>query len=61
MVTPATGGEIDTIVEIKSMNGPDFEVLNRPEGAHVEQAATYRRLNEITGRRTNQQIGRAHV
>jgi hypothetical protein len=50
------GGAFDTIVEIKSMNGPDFDALNRPEGGHVEQAATYRRLNELNGRRTNARV-----
>lgn len=49
-------GEIDTIVEIKSMNGPDFDELRQPDGNHLEQATTYRRLNMANGRRTNRRV-----
>lgn len=35
------------IVEIKSMNGPEYDTLQGPIAQHVEQAACYRRLMEL--------------
>jgi hypothetical protein len=55
-VTEDPGGEEDTIIEIKSMNGPDFDELDTPHGSHLEQATLYRRLNILTGRRTRRNV-----
>lgn len=43
------GGDILTVVEIKSMNGEDFELLRAPMPDHVYQAAGYRRLLKQNG------------
>ena len=45
-----------TVVEIKSMNGPDFNELEAPLGAHSIQAAAYRRLLLTLGHNVSDRV-----